>query len=72
MSDQAKLPERPLIVYKAGLDGRHAAGKLIKSVSGGLLVSRVGMVGCKDYHYHFHYRDGLFRAGVRWGLEAPN
>lgn len=38
LSDQAKLPKRPLIVYRVGADERHAEGerrKLIKSVSGG-------------------------------------
>lgn len=38
LNDQAKLPKRPLIVYRVGADERHAGGerrKLIKSVSGG-------------------------------------
>lgn len=72
LSDQAELPERPLIVYKAGLDGGRDGGKLIKSVSGGCRCLGLAWRDVKITIITFITQTDCLELVVRWGLEAPN
>lgn len=79
LNDQAKLPKRPLIVYRVGADERHAGGesrKLIKSVSGGRWCLGLAWWAVKITIITFITpADCLELGGGGWGVEghvAPN